>query len=400
MKRLLLLVPLSGCQGDADLAGGPAPAGETIADGGALPDTAVLPDAFVLPDMARPAPGCEIGDADGDGWGTSDACEAPDCDEANRYIHPGAVEACNGLDEDCDGAIDESLETAACGVGACRREVPNCADGRPQRCVPAEPAPEACNGADDDCDGLVDEEAAVETCGVGACARRASCEGGATGACTPGEPVPEGCNGRDDDCDGATDEGFRASTDEVPYGELAGRHDVCDGGRERIGPNCNAAMSRWCNGRDCRNTGFGPVENNGGLAYVTCVGAAAVEGVPFAVLAQHHAPCNGAPERIGPNCNAAIHRYCRARGHVSGFGPVESGPDALSVACVGDGAEVVGTRYSELVGIHDGCDGGAQRIGPHCNAAIHRFCNRRGFASGFGPVENSGDDLAVVCLRP
>ncbi len=58
-------------------------------------------------------------DADEDGYGdsrsTTDACEPPmgfvadasDCDDTNPVVHPGAVEQCNGLDDDCNGMIDE-----------------------------------------------------------------------------------------------------------------------------------------------------------------------------------------------------------------------------------------------------------------------------------------------------
>lgn len=50
-------------------------------------------------------------DRDGDGFGDS-ACPsrgglpADDCDDGNIAVHPGAVDVCNGLDDDCSGATD------------------------------------------------------------------------------------------------------------------------------------------------------------------------------------------------------------------------------------------------------------------------------------------------------
>ena len=41
-------------------------------------------------------------DADGDGFFSTD-----DCDDIDSNIFPGADEYCNGLDDDCDGEIDE-----------------------------------------------------------------------------------------------------------------------------------------------------------------------------------------------------------------------------------------------------------------------------------------------------
>ena len=46
--------------------------------------------------------------------------------------------------------------------------------------------------------------------------------------------------------------------------------------------------------------------------------------VSYSTLAQAHTPCNGERERIGPNCNAAIKRHCVTLGAVSGFGPNEN----------------------------------------------------------------------------
>jgi len=61
-------------------------------------------------------------DADGDGYGTDDytieECEPKDgyiaqngdCDDSNAAIHLGATEICNGIDDNCDGNIDEGLD--------------------------------------------------------------------------------------------------------------------------------------------------------------------------------------------------------------------------------------------------------------------------------------------------
>jgi hypothetical protein len=350
------------------------------------------------PDARPPVAACGEGDADGDGYGTGAGCAGPDCDDANAAFHPGAIEACNGLDEDCDGVFDEGLGERACGTGACRLVVPNCVDGRPAACAPAMPQAEACNGLDDDCDDVVDEGAGATTCGVGACERHADCLDGAEGACTPGPPAAEACNGLDDDCDGVVDNGFRAVVHGSSYGVLATHHDVCDGTRERIGPNCNAAMHRFCAAQGCTGSGFGPVENSGDAAAVTCVAGGTPRVVAFGTLAGIQPLCDGTRQRIGPECNSAIHRYCRGEGFASGFGPVESGAADVTVVCVSEpAARVVETTYGTLSGHHGPCNQG-NYIGPDCNAAIHRFCAASGFVSGFGPVEHSGDVAVAVCL--
>ena len=47
-------------------------------------------------------------DADLDGFFAISGCGgAVDCDDANASVHPGATEVCNGIDDDCDGQVDE-----------------------------------------------------------------------------------------------------------------------------------------------------------------------------------------------------------------------------------------------------------------------------------------------------
>ncbi len=349
------------------------------------------------PADAGPQTPCAASDTDGDGFGTHPSCAPRDCDDRNAAIHPGATEACNGLDDDCNGMVDDGFVTTACGVGACRREAPLCVGGRFQACTPAMPTREVCDGVDNDCNGMVDDGAPGVTCGVGRCQRTVACVGGRLGMCSPGAATTETCNGMDDDCDGETDEGFRAAAVQTTYTELAQRHDGCTA-TSRIGPTCNAAMSRFCAGRDCATTGFGPLENSGDVAVVGCV-RAEVRETRYSVLVQQQEGCTGSGQRMGPECNAAIHRWCRAQGFVSGFGPLENSGDTAVVGCLPAAVgQSIDTTYTELGRSHAGCTRAA-RWGSDCNAAIHRYCTGRGFATGYGPVENNGDYAAVVCVR-
>jgi hypothetical protein len=81
--------------------------------------------------------------------------------DGKHVVRPGdQVEVCNGLDDDCDGVIDDSPKDAGgvCGsaLGICSLGINNCVSGV-LKCVGATlGTAEVCNGADDDCDGVID----------------------------------------------------------------------------------------------------------------------------------------------------------------------------------------------------------------------------------------------------
>jgi hypothetical protein len=58
------------------------------------------------------AASASCGDGDGDGYGVGAGCAGPDCDDADPLVHPGASQRCNGLDNDCDGMVDQTAADA------------------------------------------------------------------------------------------------------------------------------------------------------------------------------------------------------------------------------------------------------------------------------------------------
>ncbi len=211
------------------------------------PDQGTLPDLDLdghndLTDNCPEAPNADQADRDADGRG--DACDrcpdggddvdadgdgasacGDDCDDADPGVHPGAIERCDGLDNDCQGGPDDPFldlgQPCDTGLGLCRAEgVSVCAaDGTGTRCGAAAFAPvdELCDTYDNDCDGNADEALPgccrpgdTLPCGqdVGRCrAGVQTCDAQRVfGACDGTGPAEETCNGIDDDCDGATDE--------------------------------------------------------------------------------------------------------------------------------------------------------------------------------------------------
>jgi hypothetical protein len=226
---------------------------------------------------------CQQGYYDLDG---NDTCEYP-C----TFI--SAQESCNGLDDDCDGQVDDGVVpppasqicgTSSLATGAeCTSDVtrtctngawqctfpatvcaPNCAAASEtcgdtldndcngfvdddQACQSCSSIPESCNGCDDDCDGTADDGAPSEPCGLPSppnCVGTRSCAApqsvtpgtcavtGGYGACN-NSPIAESCDGVDNDCDGVPDDGIPSQQCDpvgTPPGRIYGANSQCQHG--------------------------------------------------------------------------------------------------------------------------------------------------------------------------
>jgi MYXO-CTERM domain-containing protein len=169
------------------------------------------------------------------------SANALDCDDSHPFVHPAVWELCDGMDNNCDGDVDEDsavnalpwyVDSDGDGYGdpdsqyyAC--EVPaghvvnadDCDDSAAEVAVGAD---ELCDGIDSDCNGVLDDEYAVDAFSW----------------------YP------DSDGDGFGDPGFPTQACEVPAGHLADDTD-CDDSTHLVHPGAVefcSSVDHDCNG--------------------------------------------------------------------------------------------------------------------------------------------------------
>ncbi len=190
---------------------------------------------------------------------------------------------CDGADNDCDGTVDEGCacqldETTTCGPstdeGVCSFGTLSCVDyAWSDTCVGAVlPTEEVCDGVDNDCDGTVDEGCACElnettTCGpstdVGACSfGTLTCVNYSWSSTCVGAVFPstEICDGLDNDCDGTVD----GSVCDTPRPRSSGGHSSST--------NFDIPISTGSNETNTTDNGTEEDEENGDSLHITLNG--------------------------------------------------------------------------------------------------------------------------------
>lgn len=226
---------------------------------------------------------CGVADGDLDAH-RSFGCGGRDCDDTDATVHPDAPERCDGVDQDCDGRVDEELTAVFLdrdGDGHGEAELPACdlalptaatggdCDDTNSHVHPA--ATEICDGVDDDCDGSIDGTdarcaiGAETTCLDGRCVwtecldGREDCNGVAGDGCEVDLTAdPRHCGGCTNACDvGDTCVAGECNVTACPAGEHP-CGDVCrsDHDAETCGTSCTPCPTvangrSWCNGWEC-----------------------------------------------------------------------------------------------------------------------------------------------------
>jgi hypothetical protein len=299
-----------------------------------------------LYDAGAPPPPCNntyYRDADGDGYGnpsvSTQACSAPagyvtnssDCNDANFGVKPGAAEACNGVDDNCNGSVDEGVATSTY-----YRDADGDGRGNPSVSTQACSAPAGwvsnsndCNDADANLPRYFSQDSDGD--GYGSIAVFGPAPYGCvppagysytSNDCNDGNPsvhpgAAEACNGVDDNCNGSVDEGAAGGT---YYRDADG-----DGrGNPSVSTQACSAPAGWVsNSSDCNDADaslpryFSQDSDGDGYGSIAVFGPAPYGCVPPAGYSYTSNDCNDGNPSVHPgaaeacngvddNCNGSV----------------------------------------------------------------------------------------------
>ncbi|MCP4873671.1 MAG: hypothetical protein GY898_33715 [Proteobacteria bacterium] len=208
---------------------------------------------------------------DDDGDGVSLCDEVPDCDDTDAYTYPDALEWADGLDNDCDGEIDEEVDEVDDDEDGLTEADGDCDDSNPAVYTGAI---EFCDGRDNDCDNIVDGDDEDYP------GSDADGDGDPAVACGGADcrDYDATANGLDADGDGNTLCQTNPDCDDDDATAYPGAEEICgddvdndcSGAPDDLDEDGDEAISLACGGEDCDDTNFS-IDPNAPEEQATCI---------------------------------------------------------------------------------------------------------------------------------
>jgi hypothetical protein len=353
---------------------------------------------------------CIDPDIDGDG-----AANEADCAPSNAAIFPLALEVCNGVDDNCDGATDPGCDDDK--DGYCDSALP--ADPTSVACpngggdcddthAAAHPgAAEICDTLDNNCDGVTDPGCDLDGDGycVGNTPVSLSCpKGGSDCNDSDVDTHPGGteiCDNHDQNCDGKTDEGCDSDSDGYCAATVPSdaKFPACPSG----GGDCNdndksisPAAIDFCNGKDdncdgqtdpgCDSDGDGYCAGNVGVSAGCINGGGDCDDTNAGIHPKAFEACddvdNDCANGVDDGCDVDGDGWCV-------FGAVVNGTPAVCSKGTGDCND---NQKSVYPGAPDLCDG----LDNDCSGKIDVACDQDG--DGWCDANRVTIGAPYVCL--